>query len=39
MKGSDVGKEIRMVVTFRKVTQDKFWDALQTAIMPKLSQV
>lgn len=39
MTGDDVGKEIRMVVTFRKVTEDKFWEALKAAIAPKLSQV
>ena len=39
MKGSDIDREIRMVITFKRVTEDKFWHALETAVTPLLPKV
>lgn len=39
MKDPKLEKEIRFVTTFKKVTKDKFWQALQTRLAPHMSQV
>lgn len=39
MKKNDIDKEIRMVVTYRSVSEDKFWRAFETGLSPHLTHV
>jgi hypothetical protein len=39
MKKGHIDREIRMVITYNKITEGKFWNAFESGLKPHLTQV